>query len=455
MSQRFYNRRQLLRGLMGGAAVTVALPMLDGMLNTSGEAFADGHALPKRFGIFFWGNGVRLDKWNPTGTGSGFPLSPALMPMASVKDYVSIVSGMNIKTGNQRGHHAGCVGILSGAPMIPQDPGGAGYASTFSDKSIDQKIAAEIGKTTRFKSLEVAISRSIVNGEGTTLRYLSHNGPDAGNPPEFDPKKLFERVFGVGFVDPEIKRREDLKVGLRRSVLDAVWQDAKALQLRVGSADRSRLDAHMTAIRALEVRLASLPPSAGACAIPAIPGSFPTDAGKEPMEERMKAFSDLLTLVMACDQTRVFSIQFTGSVGGTVFWQVGASNGHHDLSHDEAGDQPVLQQTTVFTMKNLAYLLDKLKNTTEGTGNLLDRTAILASSDTAHGREHTINDYPILVAGKAGGALKGGVHYRSTTGENTSTVLHSLFKATTDLPITEFGKDGGRVTSGCKAIEAV
>ena len=78
----------------------------------------------------------------------------------------------------------------------------------------------------------------------------------------------------------------------------------------------------------------------------AIPGSFPTDAGKEPLAERMKAFSDLLALVMACDQTRVFSIQFSGSVGGTVFWQVGASDGHHNLSHDEPGDQPQVHGIT-------------------------------------------------------------------------------------------------------------
>lgn len=454
MSQRLFSRRQLLRGMMGGAAVTIGLPLLDGMLNTSGTALAEGTPLPKRFGIFFWGNGVRLPLWNPTATGAGFPLSPALMPLSGVKDYLNVVSGMAIKTGNQRGHHAGCVGILSGAPMIPQDPMGAGYASTFSDKSVDQFIAAQIGKTTRYKSLEVAISRSVVTGEGTTLRYLSHNGPDAGNPPEFDPKKLFERVFGVGFEDPEIKRREDMKVGLRRSVLDSVWQDAKALQARVGAADRSRLEAHMSGIRALEERLALLPPSVGACAKPVAPGSYPTDAGKEPLAERMQAFSDLLALILACDQTRVFSIQFSGSVGGTVFWQVGVSQGHHDLSHDEAGDQPLLQKTTVFTMQQLNYLLTKLKDTPEGTGNLLDRTAILCSSDTAHGREHTITDYPILVCGKAGGALKGNVHYRSTTGENASQVLFSCVKAM-DIPITEYGKAGGRVTSGVKAIEAV
>ena len=453
MSRNELSRRQLLRGILGGAAVTIALPTLDAMLGKNGNAFADGTPIPKRFGIFFWGNGVRLAEWNPAATGAGYALSSALSPLAKVKNYVSVVSGMSVKTGNERGHHAGCVGILSGAPMIPQAPsGGAGYASTFSKRSIDQTIAAEIGKTTRLKSLELAVSRSIVGGEGTTLKYLSHNGPDDGNPPELEPRKLFERVFGVGFSDPEAKKREDIRVGLRRSVLDAVSSEAKALEERLGSVDRIRMDQHLEGIRALELRLASLPPTVGACAKPTSPGDFPSSGDKEPLEEKMHAFSDLLTLILACDQTRVFSIQFTGSVNYTVFWQVGTTLGHHGLTHDEAGDQPTVQAATNFTMKQLAYLLEKLQSTPEGTGNLLDNVALLASSDTSHGREHSLNDYPILVCGKASGALKGGVHYRSTTNENTSSVLFSLQKAM-GLPTTEFGVGGGHVTSGVPAIE--
>ncbi len=452
MSRFAMNRRQMLRGLLGGAAVTVALPTFDAMLGSAGDVLADGTPLPKRFGIFFWGNGVRLAQWNPSAAGSDYPLSDALKPLAGVKEYVSVVSGCAIKTGNERGHHAGCVGILSGAPMIPQDPKGAPYASTFSGKSIDQVVADVAGKSTRFRSLELAVSRRIVGGEGTTLKYLSHNGPDDANPPELEPKKLFERVFGVGFEDPEIKKREELKVGLRRSVLDAVTVEASTLKARVGAADRARLDQHLEGIRMLEKRLASLPPTTGACATPTAPGEFPTVDGKEPLEEKMQAYADLLALVLACDQSRVFSIQFTGSVGYTVFWQVGVSQGHHDLSHDEPGEQPLVQASTVFTMKCFAHLLQKLKDTPEGTGNLLDRCAILASSDTAHGREHTIDDYPILVCGKAGGALKGNVHYRSTSKENASHVLFSLAKAM-DLAPTEYGKGGGRVTTGLAAIE--
>src|SRR6185436_5413365 len=121
IKSRRLSRRTLLRGLAAGAAVSVSLPVLDVMLDSQGKALADGTPLPKRFGVFFWGNGVRLSQFVPSTEGAGFTLSPALSPFASLRDYLSVVSGYDIKTGNERGHHAGCVGILSGAPMLPQD----------------------------------------------------------------------------------------------------------------------------------------------------------------------------------------------------------------------------------------------------------------------------------------------------------------------------------------------
>jgi hypothetical protein len=173
----------------------------------------------------------------------------------------------------------------------------------------------------------------------------------------------------------------------------------------------------------------------------------------EAIEERMTAMSGLIAMALACDQTRVFSIMFSGSVCGTVYWQVGATGGHHDLTHNEAGTQPTVHAATVFTMKQFGTLLTALKGVQEGAGNLLDSCAIIASSDTADGQQHSLTDYPIVVAGRAGGALKyPGVHYRSMTKENTSTVLLSLLKSV-GLPLTEFGAMGGHVTTGCAAIE--
>src|SRR5688572_22065332 len=148
-------RRTVLRGLLGGTAVSFGLPTLEAMLNSSGTAYAQAGALPQRLGIFFFGNGVRLKLWNPATTGPGWALSPALVPLMPVKDYLNVVSGMDPKIPNSQGHHTGEVGSLSGHPLLSQPKGGAPFRSTFTAPSIDQVVAAETGKLTRFKSLEV------------------------------------------------------------------------------------------------------------------------------------------------------------------------------------------------------------------------------------------------------------------------------------------------------------
>ena len=454
-SRRFtLSRRTMLRGMASGAAATLALPVLDAMLNEHGTALAQTNKpLPKRFGVFFWGNGVRLARWTPKTTGAGWALTEELAGLANVKDYVSVVSGMDIKTGNERGHHAGVVGILSGAPMMSQDPKGAPYASTFTAPSIDQVVAEQLGKETKFRSLELGISRRIVSGEGTTLRYLSHNGPDNANPPEYSPKALFDRVFGTGFAGGGAMPTVDPRLVLRRSVLDAVRLDANALRTRLGSNDRQRLDQHLDSIRALEQQIESAqtaapPPSS--CSAP----KAPTDPAREDLTAVTNIMSDLLAVALACDQSRVFSIMFSGSVSLEVYREVGATTEHHGLSHDEPGDQPTVHKITTFIMNKFGTFLEKLKNTTEGDGNLLDRCAILASSDCAEGQPHSIGDYPILVAGKAGGALvHPGVHYRSGSKENTSKVLLTLLQAM-DLEVSEYGKAGGMTNQTLAAIRA-
>jgi hypothetical protein len=435
-------RRSLLRGLMYGSAVSIALPALDIMLNTNGTALADGAALPKRFGVFFWGNGVRLSQWTPTTTGPGYALTEELAPLVNVKDYVSVVSGMNIKSGNERGHHAGCVGILSGSPMISQDPQGALYASTFSAPSIDQVVASGLNSGTRFRSLEVGISRSVTTGEGTTLRYLSHNGPDNANPPEYSPRALFSRLFGPGFTAPDQTPVIDPKLALRRSVLDAVRQDVVALQQRLGKTDRERLDQHLSSIRALENQIALIeeaPPPPPACIVPDEPADV---SGNSQLVAINAAMSQLLALSLACDQTRVFSVLFSGSVGGTSYPEAGVPENHHSLSHEEPGNQEKVHAVTTFIMQRFANLLESLHAVKEGDISLLDQSIVLASSDCAEGQPHSINDYPILVAGGGGGSLvHPGIHHRGA-GNNTSRVLLALLQAM-DLPLVEFGNGGG------------
>jgi hypothetical protein len=455
------HRRAVLRGALGGVAIGVGLPPLEAMFNANGTAYAAGGSLPKRMGVFFWGDGVKPDQWVPFDEGANWAPSPELTPLKDlgVQDYVNVVSGMDLKTMTTRGHHAGTCGILSAAPLVVQPAGSAPFRSTFSKPSIDQVAAAVIGTKSRFRSLELGISPAVNDLEGTTLRYLSHNGPDNANPAEYDLSRFFNRVFGSGFVVPSANAPAvmDATLAYRKSVLDVVLGDLNRLRAQVGSADKLRLDQHLTNIRTIENRLTmtNTVMAGASCKMPTLMANTFVDAnGREMIEEKTKAMSDLLAVALACDQTRVFSIQFTGSTARTVFWQVNAGMGHHDLTHNEPGLQPLVHATTVFTVKMFATLLQSLKAVPEGAGNLLDNCAIVATTDTSDGRFHNVKDYPILIAGGGGGFLKHpGIHYRSQTSENTSTALLSVLRAA-GTNLNSFGFDLGLATTSCTAIEA-
>ncbi|MEQ9498000.1 MAG: DUF1552 domain-containing protein [Deltaproteobacteria bacterium] len=435
------SRRTLLKGALGGATVTVGLPALECMLNSHGTALANG-TLPKRFGIWFWGNGVLPAKWVPTGEGTEWTLSDQLSPLADVKDDISVVSGMSVKTGNAIPHGSGPGGIFSGAPLILQ--GGEEY--TFSTPSIDQFIAREIGGETRFRSLELGAKP----GPG-----LSFNGPNSKNPPESSPRRFFDRIFGGNFTLPGDDPTPDPRLRLRRSVLDAVMGDVGRLNARLSMHDKQRLDQHLTGIRDLERRLERLeqnPPSLESCALPDRPAeTFPDVDGRPPMPEIARAMADVLALALACDQTRVFSFWFTYPVNNVLF--PGMPAGHHRLTHDEPGEQPMVNDIVKLITTELAYFVARLKSIPEGDATLLDSCAVLATSDTSWGRNHTLDDYPIVIAGNACGALRKGVHYRSPSNENASMVLLSLVRAM-GIPAAEYGAEAGHVDRSLGAIEA-
>ena len=451
-------RRTFLRGtLAGGIGVSIGLPLLEPMLNANGTALAQDGTLPRRFGVFFFGNGrgVEVAKWRPTGTGAGWTPSPLLAPLTELKDYISVVTGMNARLDESpQGHHRGSAAILSGYEFVTQPANNAPYRSTFQKPSVDQLVAAAVGSATPFKSLELATSSRVIKGEGTTIQYISHNGPDSGNPPELDPRKLFDRLFAEPVAPPVGgSAAGDALRMLRRSVLDTVIEDLGALGRRVGTADKARLEQHTESIRAIERRLETdLSAPTLQCDMPTAPGELPGDNNQEPIAERMTAMGDLLALAMSCDLSRVFTIQFSGSAAGPVFWQVGATRGHHDLSHDGESSQSIIEACTIFTMEQFAGLVSKFRDTPDGAGNLLDSMALLATSDHGDGAAHDVEDYPVLIAGRAGGALvHPGIHYRDD--EHTNTVLLTLLRAM-GLQLTEIGEGNYQRTMGLSALEA-
>jgi len=434
-------RRALLRGLLGGASVAVGLPLLEAALNRNGNALASGSPLPKRFGIFFWGNGVLERPWAPTTEGPDWTPSDILAPLAEMRSQITVVSGMKVYTGNTIPHGSGPGGLLAGTTLLSDD------TNSFAGPSIDQIIAGAIGGETRFRSLEVGVQKADT--------CMSCNGPHSFNPPECSPRALYERLFLDGFVAPGSGPKVDPRLALRRSVLDAIGDDAKRLQTRLGAADKARLDQHFEGIRALELQLKKLeenPPNLAACKAPDDPGDDLADIdGRPQLAATCRAMSRLLALALACDQTRVFSLWFSRPVSNLLYPDAPA--GHHQLTHDEPDDQPQVFAILQYILGELNLFLKEFASISEGDSTLLDNCAILCTTDCSYARAHSIEDYPLLIAGSAGGALKKGTHYHSVANENTSKVILSLARAM-GLSLASFGTDAAQVSDGLGAIEA-
>lgn len=433
------NRRTVLKGMFGGAVATVALPPLQAMMNNSGTAWADGSAFPKRFGLWTWANGMVPTAWTPTaqGVGSSWALSPLLAPLAPVKSKLALVTGTEVRAVNSIPHYSGFGALLTGLAHL-----GTEGDETYAGPTIDQQIAAVIGGDTPYRSIEAG---------GWFDQPISHNGPHSPNPPEINPFALYERLFGATFRAPGEDAVVDPRLGLRQSVLDVVSDRVTALQSKLGREDRERLDQHLSGIRDLELRLTRLqagPPDLAACARPAGPTS--TEKLADPFLNH-RALADMMVMALACDQTRVLTMSFMTPVSNYLF--PGANAGHHELTHNEPGDQPMVQANTIRAMEELAYFLGAMDAVQEGDGTLLDHSLVLGTSDVSLGKTHSLDEYPLVIGGSADGALVQDIHYRSTGRENASKVMLTVLRAM-GVVAASYGDEDRRVTDGLSAIEA-
>lgn len=473
ISKHAISRRTLLRGTAAGIGAAVGLPILDAMLDGNGDALAAGTPLPKRFGEFYWGNGVTIKNWYPSATGAAWQLTPLMMPLANVKSYISVVSGTVVYIPyTVSGHMGSLQSITSGVLGTPQ----GGLNNAFAGPTMDVAIAEKLGTTTRFKSLHLGVASTDTSDAdfGALAKSISHNGPNSPNLPEYDPIALYNRVFGAGFslpgADPGVSQ---VTLAARQSVLDLVTADTKALQMKLGANDRRRLDQHLQGVADIEKQISGsgMPmPGTGACMLPARPTSSYPAIDKEQIqwEALNAAQTELLVYALACDQTRVFTYRFSPCNDYTVYpgfptftidpTTTNTGTSMHGFTHSEGGDQPNVQKCVTFSISKLANLLERLMALTEGAGNLLDNCGILGFTECTEGRTHNAQDQPgipMLIAGRAGGSLVyPGIHYKSplqgdasgeTKGRNVSCVPLTLMQAV-GAGITTWGKDAGRAT---------
>ena len=400
-----FNRRTLLRGGMHGAAIAVGLPLLDLFLDGNGQAMAaTGAPMPVRFGTWFWGLGVNPTRWFPTQTGADYDLKIELQAIRAYKHKINILSDFYIP--------------LDGAPNLPHTSGGVGIRTGMAatgegnlpGASFDVLIGDQIGTKSRFRSLEIAST-------GGARNSLSGRGGGNLNPAETSPVGLYSRLFGAGFRDPNSASfTPDPNVMARRSVLSAVTDQRKALEAKLGASDKARLDQYFTSVRQLEnqldVELTKPAPMAG-CRIPRKPAEREVNAEIENVIENHKIMTDLLVMALACDNTRVFNMNFNN--GASSLTRIGSTITHHQLTHEEPLDNRLGYQpdVTFFVdkcMEAWAYFVGALDAVPEGDRTLLDNTLVFAHSETEFAKQHTIDNIPMMTAGSAGGRIKTGVH---------------------------------------------
>ena len=460
------SRRTILRGLAGGSLVTVGLPALEAMLNDHGTAYAAGQPFPKRFGTWYYGVGLIARNaadavtafFPPSAPGPTWQPARLLQPLVPAKAYVTVVGGLQWPLGNSQAHHVSRTGPLSGS-YNTDNIGNGGKHGPGADPlapSIDRIVADAWKGRTRIDSVEIAISRS-----GHYAGMASFTPTQVFNG-EFDPANVYKRLFSAGVPMPAGSTPaptgpapvpKEAKAG--QSVLDAVLADAQDLRQRLGKSDVMRLDAHLAGldeienqIKALEMA-SSLPSQAvAACKLPPNAAARSDSTGHEDLEGISKVMSDLLVMALACDLTRVFSYEFGSAEGNTIFWQVGLSQALHGLTHAAGNWDPGLLNAAEFSMKQFAYLVEKLRATPQGAGNLLDSLCLYWVTEYLAASNHQMSsgNHPILVVGKANGALKAGPYLKPASTDTGSKACLAMLHAV-DVMAASFVTGPGQATT--------
>ncbi len=418
------NRRTVLRGL----GATLALPWLDAMgTATSWAAPASGTPVPNRLAFLYVPNGKNMVDWTPKTEGALGELPHILKPLESLKSDFSILSGLTADkaraNGDGGGDHARALSaFLTGCQARKTDG-----VDIRAGVSVDQVAAARVGDKTRLPSLEVGGEAGAMAGNcdsgysclySSTMSWRSATQP---LPKEVNPKLVFERLFGSGGDAERAKR--DAK---RKSVLDFVREDTADLKGKLGANDQRKLDEYFSAVRDVELRIQKaekLPPikTPDYKAPAGLPASF---------EEHLHILCDLIVLAFQADVTRVTTFVFTNEGSNKPYPFIGVSDGHHDLSHhgNDAKKKEKIRDINTFHVKQLAYLLTKLKSVKEGDGTLLDHCMIAYGSGNSDGNAHNHDDLPILLAGQGCGTIQQGRHIKYAK----ETPLNNLWLAMLD-----------------------
>jgi hypothetical protein len=445
------HRRTFLRGL----GATMALPLLDSMIPTF-SAFAASKA-PVRLGYVYTPNGIvgACDKsprpfmWTPKTAGENFQFSPTMKALEPFREHVNVCSGLAQVNGRALGdgpgdHARATATFLTG--VHPYKTGGADFHLGI---SADQIAARELGKYTQLSSLELGLEAQPLAGNcdsGYTCAYMSMSWRSASSPlpAEINPRNVFERLFGDGDSTDAAARMARLES--QKSVLDYVTGSLSRLQGGAGSADKRKLDEYLEAVRDIERRIQLAEEQNLTIQLPHMerPSSVPDD-----YEQYSKLMIDMQVIAWQTDMTRVASFMLGRDGSNRAYREIGISDGHHSISHHQ-GDAERLEKLIKideFHVAMFAHLLKRLKETPDGDGSLLDHSLIVFGSSLSESNQHTHDDLPIVLAGAAGGQVKGNRHLVFPKETPLNNLFLNMFDFASVPHIEQFGDSTGRLTS--------
>ncbi len=441
ITKKSLSRRTFLRGM----GATLALPLLDAMIPAAASAATKAAALPvRRLGYVFMPMGCDLPRWTPSGTdGLLGELSPILSSLAPHKEHVTALTNLELRNAYPGSHATSNSAFLSAAKAKHTES-----SDYYLGTTADQLAAQQIGRETQLPSLELSMDMLQTTGQcdnGYACVYqnnLSWSSPTTPLPSEAHPRIVFERLFGEGGSLAE--RQAALRK--RASLLDFVTEDIASLKRNLGPADQARVDGYLDTVREVERRIQKAEADAAAGGLPrdlerplGVPAAYTDHA---------KLMFDLQVLAMQGDITRVCTFQLARETSNrTYLAEAGVADPHHPLSHH--GNDPAkiarMAKINAFHVSLFAYYLDRLKNTPDGAGTLLDHSLILYGSGIGNPNVHDHTNLPILVAGGAAGGMKGGRHIRYKEPVPLAN-LHLTLLDKVGVNIDSFADSTGKIT---------
>ena len=405
-------RRTMLRGL----GTALALPLLDSMVPALSALRTTAANPTRRFGVVYTPNGMVMPSWTPAKDGTDFDFTATLKPLEPFRDRIMVLTGLSSKppANSPAGAAAGVHARASTRFMTHVIPKRAQGSEISAGVSTDQIAAAEFGKQTQLGSLELAIEGRDFAGScdaGYSCAYtntISWRSATTPLPMENDPRAVFETLFGDGDQDPAARQS---RIQADRSILDSVTGRISDLGRRIGPQDRNKLGEYLEALRDIERRIQNAEEqNSRELAIdveqPAgIPASY---------EDHARLMFDLQVLAYQTDLTRVITFMIARELSGRSYPQIGVAESHHPISHhlNDPAKLASLARINVHHTSLFSYYVEKLRNTPDGDGSLLDHVMIIYGAGMADSNLHAPSGLPILVVGGGGGTLRGGRHIK-------------------------------------------